>query len=49
MGTKHPSCNIRVNSGIGADNRIGGWINNQFSVTEIDCDNVAAINNLTTY
>ena len=49
MGTKHPSCNIRVNSGIGADNRIGGWINNQFSVTEVDCDNVAAINNLTTY
>ena len=49
MGTKHPDCNIRVNCGIGADNLAGGWINNQFSVTEVDCDNVAAINNLTTY
>ena len=49
MGTKHPKDNnIRVNSGIGADNRIGGWQNNQFSVTEIDGD-LAVNNTLSTF
>ena len=48
MATKHPSCNMRINSSIGADNRVGGWQNNQFSVTEIDGD-LAVNNTLSTF
>lgn len=48
MATKHPSCNMRINSSIGADNRVGGWQNNQFSVTEVDGD-LAVNNTLTTF
>ena len=48
MATKHPSCEIRINCSIGADNRIGGWQNNMFSVTEIDGDQISNVN-LTTY
>ena len=48
MATKHPSCEIRINCSIGADNRIGGWQNNMFSVTEIDGAQISNVN-LTTY
>ena len=48
MATKHPDCNMRINSSIGADNRVGGWQNNQFSVTEVDGD-LAVNNTLTTF
>lgn len=48
MATKHPDCGIRIHCSIGADNRIGAWQNNMFSVTEIDGDQVSNVN-LSTY
>lgn len=50
-GRRHPGqapnpIRIRVNSSIGYDNRIGGWQNNMFSVSEIDGDMV--VNNTLT-
>ena len=48
MGTRHPDDPIRIHCDIGQDNRIGGWQNNMFSVTEIDTENTTNVN-LTTY
>lgn len=33
---QHNSQNYRINSGVGYDNRVGGWINNMFEVMELD-------------
>ena len=48
MGTRHPDDPIRIHCDIGQDNRICGWQNNMFSVTEIDTENTTNVN-LTTY
>ena len=43
-GRRHPDVAFRVNSGIGADLRQAGWVNNLFEVYELDGSVVSSIN-----